>query len=145
MCCTLNWASGGPTMMTILCLASIPSAGAIWKNTRCRNERRSLLIHVLAGLSKSQHNHRFPTRLSLTLIEAPAKCESCLMCWPCFPMMAPTARAGMNRWTVSDSGCPCGAKQNKTKKLGTTATRRHTSRQPHWLSSSNRCAITESR
>lgn len=44
---------------------------------------------------------------SLTLIEAPAKCDRCLMCWPCFPMMAPTASAGMNRWTVSDSWGPC--------------------------------------
>lgn len=46
-------------------------------------------------------------QLLLTLIEAPAKCDSCLMCWPCLPMMAPTASVGMNRWTVSDSGLPC--------------------------------------
>lgn len=30
------------------------------------------------------------------------------MCCPCLPIIAPTAKAGMNRWTVSDSGCCCG-------------------------------------
>lgn len=45
-----------------------------------------------------------------TLIEAPAKRESCLMCWPCLPMMAPTDRAGINRCTVSVSDCCRGRK-----------------------------------
>lgn len=40
-----------------------------------------------------------------TLIEAPAKRESCLMCCPCLPMIAPTDSAGINRWTVSVSDC----------------------------------------
>lgn len=140
MCRTLNWASGGPTMITILCLASMPSAGAIWKNTRCINQQHSMLSQLVAGLSKSQRNHRFSTCLSLTLIDAPAKCESCLICCPCFPMMAPTARAGMKRWTVSDSGCPCEAKttwyySNQENQI----------RQPQaiWLSSSNSYAIAE--
>lgn len=48
-----------------------------------------------------------PLKLLLALIEAPAKCDSCLMCWPCLPMIAPTASVGMKRWTVSDSGLPC--------------------------------------
>lgn len=39
-----------------------------------------------------------------TLMEAPAKRLSCLMCCPFFPMMAPTACAGMYTWTVSCSG-----------------------------------------
>ncbi len=34
---TLNWASGGPTIMTILCLASIPSAGAIWRRAHSQH------------------------------------------------------------------------------------------------------------
>lgn len=39
-----------------------------------------------------------------TLIEALANRESCLMCWPFLPMMAPTACAGMKTCTVSCSG-----------------------------------------
>lgn len=34
------------------------------------------------------------------------------MCCPCLPIIAPTAKAGMNRWTVSDSGCCCGEEGN---------------------------------
>jgi len=40
----------------------------------------------------------------LTLMEAPAKRASCLMCCPFFPMMAPTACVGMNKFTTSCSG-----------------------------------------
>lgn len=43
-------------------------------------------------------------RLLLTLMEAPAKRASCLMCCPFFPMMAPTACVGMNKFTTSCSG-----------------------------------------
>lgn len=43
----------------------------------------------------------------VTLMEALAKRESCLMCCPFFPMMAPTACAGMNTCTVSCSGACC--------------------------------------
>lgn len=38
------------------------------------------------------------------MIEALANRESCLMCWPFLPMMAPTACAGMKTCTVSCSG-----------------------------------------
>lgn len=40
-------------------------------------------------------------------MEALANRESCLMCWPFLPMMAPTAWAGMNTWTISCSGACC--------------------------------------
>lgn len=39
-----------------------------------------------------------------TLIEALANLESCLICCPFFPMIAPTACAGMKTCTVSCSG-----------------------------------------
>lgn len=38
-----------------------------------------------------------------TLIEAPAKCASCLMCWPFLPIRAPTAWVGIKRYTTSCS------------------------------------------
>lgn len=40
-------------------------------------------------------------------MEALANRESCLMCWPFLPMMAPTAWAGMNTCTISCSGACC--------------------------------------
>lgn len=43
----------------------------------------------------------------VTLMEALAKRDSCLMCCPFFPMMAPTACAGMNTCTISCSGACC--------------------------------------
>lgn len=43
----------------------------------------------------------------VTLMEALAKRESCLMCCPFLPMMAPTAWAGMNTCTISCSGACC--------------------------------------
>ena len=120
---TLNWASGVPMMMTTRCMESFSSAGAIWRGQTVSNKYKkrqpSLMFPIGKKGKRVDRSHRHITETpnftscpTLTLIEAPAKCDSCLMCWPCFPMMAPTASAGMNRWTVSDSGCPCWENQH---------------------------------
>lgn len=96
---TLNWASGGPEIMTILCLVSIPSAGAIYAGVNLERKR----------MKSKKHNHLLHLNINFnpspTFMDAPAKRLSCFICWPCFPMMAPTASAGIKRCTVSDSGC----------------------------------------
>lgn len=51
---------------------------------------------------KGKLKHR--AQAHLTLMEAPANRASCLMCCPFFPMMAPTACVGMNKFTTSCSG-----------------------------------------
>ena len=54
---------------------------------------------------KLRHEARDQPRSALlTLMEAPANRASCLMCCPFFPMMAPTACVGMNKFTTSCSG-----------------------------------------
>lgn len=50
---TLNWASGGPAMMTILCLGSIPSAGAICPQVHTIDVKHKSLYLLTTGESTS--------------------------------------------------------------------------------------------
>lgn len=65
------------------------------------------LLFAALGSRKEKLRHEareWPCSALLTLMEAPANRASCLMCCPFFPMMAPTACVGMNKFTTSCSG-----------------------------------------
>lgn len=50
-----------------------------------------------------------------TLMDAPANLESCLICCPFLPMMAPTAWVGMNRCTISCSNA-CWEREDRSER-----------------------------